>query len=255
MARGTIQLTIERTPEGGAVSPLSRHQVLNVKELPCLLLGEEVAPGGEGLPGRPGLFLLEEDSRGVRIVARAGGPAVCVNGKDVEGSARLSGGDRISCDGYEYGYYLLHEKVGLAFSSHFLSAFARGFAVVFIVLELLAMVALPMLFVRTSMWNSVVASQRINNKLDLLRRRAERLDVESVVARAIAGELSAELNRYARYIRQNGMQLRRSQRRRIQAELARMEGIMEHLESGQPIPADVVRKPSLDEAVRRIVGD
>ena len=117
------------------------------------------------------------------------------------------------------------------------------------------MVALPVMFARATMWNSIVASQRINNKLDAMRKQVAKIEVNSVVARAILGEMENELDDRARYIRQNGFQLRRSQRRRMQAELSRMEEILEYLASGKPIPADVVRKPSLDEAVGRIIGE
>ena len=88
-----------------------------------------------------------------------------------------------------------------------------------------------------------------------MRKQVAKIEVNSVVARAILGEMENELDDRARYIRQNGFQLRRSQRRRMQAELSRMEEILEYLASGKPIPADVVRKPSLDEAVGRIIGE
>ena len=258
MEYATIQLTIERVPGQDALQPLSRHRILSVTEFPAIVQGEEVVSNADGSKSQnsgKSLFSLEGESRWHRLSTLAGGPSVNVNGKPVEGGVRLSIGDRISCIGYEYGYYVQHKRVGVAFSSQFLATIAKSFAVLFIVLELLSMVALPVLFARASMWNSIVASQRINNKLDSLRKQAGKLEVESFVARAILGELENELEGCARYIRQNGMQLRRSQRRRIQTELTRMEAILEYLASGQPIPADIVRKPSLDEAVKRIVGE
>ncbi|MBQ9366889.1 MAG: hypothetical protein IJT83_03840 [Victivallales bacterium] len=198
-------------------------------------------------------FGIMKKDDAVMVIARKGVPLL-VNGEEVMGSRKLAVGDRIACGGYEYGYYVQHERVGLSFSSRFLAYLAKGSAGLFLFLEILAMVALPVLFARATMWNSIVASQRINNKLDAMRKQVAKIEVDTFVARAILGELENELDERARYIRQNGFQLRRSQRRRMEAELSRMEEIMEFLASGRPIPADIVRKPSLDEAIGRIIG-
>ena len=199
-------------------------------------------------------FGMMKKDDAVMVIARKGVPLL-VNGEEVKERRKLSVGDRIACGGYEYGYYIQHERVGLSFSSRFLAFLSKSTAGLFLLLEILAMVALPVLFARATMWNSIVASQRINNKLDAMRKQVAKIEVNSVVARAILGEMENELDDRARYIRQNGFQLRRSQRRRMQAELSRMEEILEYLASGKPIPADIVRKPSLDEAVGRIIAE
>jgi len=231
---------------------LARHSLVVVTELPCVVCGREVCSSEQSADG---LFGLLAEDGSVMVVSREGGQLLRVNGEEVKDHRKLSVGDRIACGGYEYGYYVQHERVGLAFSSKFLGYLAKSCAVLFLLLEILSMVALPVMFVRASMWNSIVASQRINNKLDALRKQVAKIEVDSVVARAILGEVENELDDRARYIRQNSFQLRRSQRRSMQAELARMEEILEYLASGKPVPADIVRKPSLDEAVRRIIGE
>ena len=248
----TIQLTIDREPGQKSVQQLARHSLVVVTVLPCIVCGREVCAGEMGAEG---LFGLVEEAGRVMAVPRDCGHQLTVNGEEVKGRRRLSIGDRIACGAYEYSYYVQHERVGLSFSSLLLAYIAKSCAGLFLFLEILAMVALPVMFVRASMWNSIVASQRINNKLDALRKQVARIEVDSVVARAILGEMENELDERARYIRQNGFQLRRSQRRSMQAELARMEEILEYLASGKPVPADIVRKPSLDEAVRRIIGE
>lgn len=246
----TIQLTIDREP-GKEAKPLARRCLVVVTELPSVVLGKEARSGELGSEG---LFGLVEGEGGVMAAPHEGGQKLTVNGEEVMVSRKLAVGDRIACGGYEYGYYVQHERVGLSFSSRFLAYLAKGSAGLFLFLEILAMVALPVLFARATMWNSIVASQRINNKLDAMRKQVAKIEVDTFVARAILGELENELDERARYIRQNGFQLRRSQRRRMEAELSRMEEIMEFLASGRPIPADIVRKPSLDEAVGRIIG-
>ena len=252
MNHSTIQLTIDKEPEQETVQQLARHDLVVVTKLPSVVLGKEARSselGSEGLFG-----LIEEDDS-VMAVPHEGGQKLSVNGEEVTGHRKLAVGDHIACGGYEYGYYVQHERVGLSFTSRFLAYLAKGSAGLFLFLEILAMVALPVMFARATMWNSRVASQRINNKLDAMRKQVAKIEVNTVVARAILGELENELDDRARYIRQNGFQLRRSQRRRMEAELGRMEEIMEYLASGRPIPADIVRKPSLDEAVRRIIGE
>ncbi len=251
MTHSTIQLTIDKEP-GKEARPLARRCLVTIEGLPSVVLGKEVCSGALGTEG---LFGLVEENGGVIAVPYEGGQKLSVNGEEVTGHRKLAVGDRIACGGYEYGYYLQHERVGLAFSSRFLAYLAKTLAGVFLFLEILAMVALPVMFARATMWNSIVASQRINNKLDALRKQVARIKVDSVVARAILGEMENELDERARYIRHNGFQLRRSQRRSMQAELARMEEILEYLASGKPVPADIVRKPSLDEAVGRIIGE
>ena len=252
MTHSTIQLTIDKEPGQETVQQLARHSLLVVTELPSVVLGKEARSGELGAEG---LFGLVEENGVVIAVPHEGGQKLSVNGEEVTGHRKLAVGDHIACGGYEYGYYVQHERVGLSFTSRFLAYLAKGSAGLFLFLEILAMVALPVMFARATMWNSIVASQRINNKLDAMRKQVAKIEVNSVVARAILGELENELDDRARYIRQNGFQLRRSQRRRMQAELSRMEEILEYLASGKPVPADVVRKPSLDEAVGRIIGE
>ena len=251
MNRLTIQLTIDREP-GKEARPLARRCLVVVTELPSVVMGKEVCQCEQASAG---LFGLVEENGAVMAEPREGGQLLTVNGEEVKDRRILSVGDRIACGGYEYGYYVQHERVGLAFSSKFLGYLSKCCAGLFLFVEILAMVALPVMFVRASMWNSIVASQRINNKLDALRKQVARIEVDSVVARAILGEMENELDERARYVRQNGFQLRQSQRRSMQAELTRMEEILEYLASGKPVPADIVRKPSLDEAVRRIIGE
>ena len=251
MNHSTIQLTIDREP-GKETRPLARRCLLVVSELPSTVCGRGVHSGAVDAEG---LFGLVEEDGSVKAVPHDGGEQLTVNGEEVTDHRKLAVGDRIACGGYEYGYYVQHERVGQSFSSRFLAYLSKSFAGLFLFLEILAMVALPVMFVRATMWNSIVASQRINNKLDMLRKQVARIKVESVVGRAILGEMENELDERARYIRQNGFQLRRSQRRRMQAELERMEEILEYLASGRPVPADIVRKPSLDEAVERIIGE
>ena len=252
MIHSTIQLTIDKEPGRETVQQLARHGLVVVTDLPSVVCGHVVCSSEQSPDG---LFGLTTENGSVMAIPREGGHPLTVNGEEVKDRRKLSVGDRIACGGYEYGYYVQHERVGLAFSSKFLGYLAKSCAVLFLLLEILAMVALPVMFVRASMWNSIVASQRINNKLDALRKQVAKIEVDSVVARAILGEVENELDDRARYIRQNSFQLRRSQRRSMQAELARMEEILEYLASGKPVPADIVRKPSLDEAVRRIIGE
>ena len=252
MNRLTIQLTIDREPGQETVKQLARHSLVVVNDLPSVVCGHEVRVGAVGTEY---LFGLVEENGAVMAVPRDNGQLLTVNGEEVTDRRKLSVGDRIACGGYEYGYYVQHERVGLSFASRFLAYLSKSTAGLFLFLEILAMIALPVMFARATMWNSIVASQRINNKLDAMRKQVAKIEVNSVVARAILGEMENELDDRARYIRQNGFQLRRSQRRRMQAELSRMEEILEYLASGKPIPADVVRKPSLDEAVGRIIGE
>ena len=251
MAHIRIQLTIEGGPGQEQGGHLKRRPLLTIGELPCWVQGTSHGPQAK----REAWFCLQEREDGIWLCPEAGADKVCINGKPVEGAHRLTIGERISCQGYEYGYYLQRERCRLALSSLWFARFAKGCSVLILILEILAMAALPVIFIRASLWNRAVASQRIFQQLEVLRMQISHAEVNTFVSRTILGEMEGELNERIRYVKANGNAMSRSQRRAMQEELSRMKIILDHLTSGASLPADSIRKPSLDEAVQRIIGE
>ena len=235
-----VQLTIEKEPGREPARRLAPRRVLEIEALPCSEAGGHLL----------GFELMQSDSN----VMLKPGKDVHVNGEAVVDQVMLHISDVISAGGYEYGFYLSRWRPPMRPLCRFLAWLAKGIACICLMSELLVMCGLPFMLSHASAWDGSIMLQRIVRRIESLRGRVSKLDDNGAIKRAIAAELSVELNECARYVRAYDRGIRRSQRREIMHELERIDGILKHLESKEPLGIDTIGEPDLDGAVKRILG-
>lgn len=235
-----VQLTVEKEPGREPARRLAPRRVLEIVDLPC-----------SEAEGRPlGFELLSADNN----VMLNPGKDVRVNDKAVSEKVTLHICDVIASGGYEYGFYLKRWRPPMRPLCRFLAWLARSIACVCLVAELLVMCGLPFMLSQASAWDGSIMLQRIVRRIEALRGRVAKLDDDGAIKRAVAAELSVELNECARYVRAYDRRIRRSQRRDIMHELERIDGILRRLESTEPLGIDKIGEPDLDGAVKRTLG-
>lgn len=235
-----VQLTIEKEPGREAARRLAPRRVLEIESLPC-----------SEIEGRALGFELLQAENNVVLNPDKG---VCVNGKEVTERVPLHICDVIKAGGYEYGFYLKRWRPPMRPLCRFLAWLAKGIACVCLAAELLVMCGLPFMLSQASAWDGSIMLQRIVRRIEELRGRVSKLDDDGAIKRAVAAELSLELNECARYVRAYDRRIRRGQRREIMHELERIDGIMKRLESKEPLGIDTIGEPDLNGAVKRTLG-
>ena len=242
MEKVAVQLTVERLPGEEPPQRLARRGLVDIAELPCAV----------EIPGSGELFTLSQESCGICL---DGAGDALVNGKPWKVGEPLRIGDRISLRGYEFGFFIRRPAKPLSFSSRFIAGFAKCAVALCMAVEIWIMCGLPSMLVGASLWDGAIALQRISQRIERLRKKASELELETPARRVIAAELSRDLNDRARYVRAYDRGIRRSQRRMMLDDLARIEKILDRLGSQEPVPLDEIGEPGIDAAVRKILGD
>ena len=200
--------------------------------------------------------LTVEDEKG-HDIAPLGGMPMTLNGEPLRQKTRIMSGDDIQAGQLFIRYYAVMPPARQSWQSKALTGLSRLSLALLFVLQLLFMFWLPWRLSDSRLWEGSVAKQKITRAMDETRHRVTKLlkTEDSLHARPVikllVSEIALDLEERSAYLRLYEEKLSRSQRRRMVADLGKLNKLLDDIENGMtfpPIPA-----PDIDNAVKATI--
>ncbi|MBO4512706.1 MAG: hypothetical protein J5746_08045 [Victivallales bacterium] len=239
MNKASIQITYI-TEEAEQKRRLSPRMMLETSTLPCTV----------ELPDAGSLFTIEEGDKGVQLCPEAN-TKVFLNGKELQGKAHLSAGDKIKAGGYLLDFHYKHEARGLSTSSKLLSLGAKLVVACLIICELAIMLGLSSILKAENLFEGSVARQRISFEIIRVQEKLARIKTDDPMEQAMLALLNDDVARRMSYMGDFGDMLSPRQRRNMNRDLRRLDMLLDSIsQKGSILPEE---KVNLEEAVKDII--
>ena len=203
------------------------------------------------------IAIITEGKDGHHEIAPLGGMPMTVNGEPLRQKTRIMSGDAIQAGQLLIRYYAVMPPARQSWQSKALTGLSRLSLALLFVLQLLFMFWLPWRLSDSRLWEGSVAKQKITRAMDDTRHRVTKLlkTEDSLQARPVikmlVSEIALDLEERSAYLRLYEEKLSRSQRRRMVADLGKLNKLLDDIENGMtfpPIPA-----PDIDNAVKATI--
>ena len=203
------------------------------------------------------IAVITEGKDGHHEIAPLGGMPMTVNGEPLRQKTRIMSGDAIQAGQLLIRYYAVMPPARQSWQSKVLTGLSRLSLALLFVLQLLFMFWLPWRLSDSRLWEGSVAKQKITRAMDDTRHRVTKLlkTEDSLQARPVikllVSEIALDLEERSAYLRLYEEKLSRSQRRRMVADLGKLNKLLDDIENGMtfpPIPA-----PDIDNAVKATI--
>ena len=239
MNKASIQITYI-TEEAERKRRLSPRMMLETSTLPCTV----------ELPDTGNLFTIEEGDKGVLLCPEAN-TKVFLNGKELQGKASLSAGDKIKAGGYLLDFHYKHEARGLSTSSKLLSLGAKLVVTCLIICELAIMLGLSSILKAENLFEGSVARQRISFEIIRVQEKLAKIKTDDPMEQAMLALLKDDVARRMSYMGDFGDMLSPRQRRNMNRDLRRLDMLLDSIsQKGSILPDE---KVNLEGAVKDII--
>ena len=162
MNQPVVQFTIADATQ---TARLARRTLAEYPQLPCEVKDAD---------GKP-VFALENRPTGI-VAVPLPGVSLLHNGVPCTEAIALTTGEQLTVGEHVYTFFLKRGAVSLSWQSRSLAFLSRFLVVVFLLLEVMTMAALPFLLARSSATDRGVQRQQIYDRFDQLRARIRQMD-------------------------------------------------------------------------------
>ena len=246
----SFQLTYSHVEESHADS-LKRKEAQIVEACPATLSVED--ENNKTVE----IAVITEEEDGHHEIAPLAGMPVTVNGAPLQQKIRIMSGDAIQAGSLFIRFYAILPPARQSWQSKTLTGIAKLSLALLFALQLLFMFWIPWRLSESRLWDGAVAKQKITQTMDATRQRVAKMlkTDESLQApplvKLLVSEIALDLEERSSYLRLYEGKLSRSQRRRMVADLGKLNKLLDDIENGMDFPP--IPTPDIDNAVKATI--